>query len=80
MGDFFSLMSEILAGLGTTLGLFALTLVISIPLGFMGSQLSLSRKRATRGIFGTYVYVMRGSPLILQVLFLYFGLGLVFAT
>lgn len=80
MGEFFSLMVEILGGLGTTLWLFALTLAISIPLGFLGSQLSLSRKKSTRGIFGTYVYIMRGSPLLLQVLFLYFGIGLLFAT
>ncbi len=80
MGEYLSLMIEILGGLGTTLWLFALTLGISIPLGFLGSQLALSRKKATRGIFGTYVYIMRGSPLILQVMFLYFGIGLLFAT
>ena len=80
MDEYLSLMIEILGGLGTTLWLFALTLGISIPLGFLGSQLALSRKKATRGIFGTYVYIMRGSPLILQVMFLYFGIGLLFAT
>lgn len=80
MGEFISLFSEILSGLGTTLWLFGLTLVISIPLGFLGSQIGLSRKKATRGIYGTYVYIMRGSPLILQVMFLYFGIGLLFVT
>lgn len=80
MGEFFGLMGEITEGLGTTLWLFALTLIISIPLGFLGSQLALSRKKSTRGVFGTYVYIMRGSPLILQVLFLYFGVGLIIAV
>jgi polar amino acid transport system permease protein len=80
MGEFLNLFGEIVSGLGTTLWLFGLTLVISIPLGFLGSQISLSRKKATRGIFGTYVYIMRGSPLILQVMFLYFGIGLLLVT
>ncbi len=76
MDEFISLLNEIVSGLGTTLWLFALTLVISIPLGFLGSQLSLSHRASTRKTYNTYVYIMRGTPLILQVLFLYFGVGL----
>lgn len=76
MNEFISLLNEIVSGLGTTLWLFALTLVISIPLGFLGSQLSLSRRSSTRKTYSAYVYIMRGTPLILQVLFLYFGVGL----
>jgi polar amino acid transport system permease protein len=76
MEVFLSLIREIVSGLGTTLWLFAVTLVVSIPLGFLGSQISLSKKTGARRAYNTYVYVMRGTPLILQVLFLYFGVGL----
>ncbi len=76
MEDFFKLFSELSNGLGITLALFALTLLISIPLGFFGSQVSLSKHKAVRGIYNVYLVLMRGTPLILQVLFLYFGLGL----
>ena len=73
--DFIKLMAEIVDGLGITLLIFAVTLAASIPLGFLGSKLSLSKHAGLRGVWGTFVYIMRGTPLILQVLFLYFGLG-----
>ncbi|KKI50626.1 Amino acid ABC transporter, permease protein [Christensenella hongkongensis] len=71
---------ELANGLGVTLSLFALTLVISIPLGFFGSQISLSKNKIGKGIYNVYLVIMRGTPLILQVLFLYFGLNLLFTN
>ncbi|MEF9863980.1 MAG: amino acid ABC transporter permease [Christensenellaceae bacterium] len=76
MDSFLKLVAELSSGLGITLSLFALTLLISIPLGFLGSQVSLSKHKFTRGIYGVYLVLMRGTPLILQVLFMYFGLNL----
>ncbi len=78
--EFLNLVLELANGLGVTLSLFALTLVISIPLGFLGSQISLSKNKIGRGIYNVYLVVMRGTPLILQVLFLYFGLNLLFTS
>lgn len=72
--------SELAQGLGITLSLFALTLVIAIPVGFLGSYASMSRNRFGRGLFNVYVAVMRGTPLILQVVFVYFGLNLMFTN
>ena len=72
-----SLSAELAQGLGITLALFALTLVISIPLGFLGSQVSLyAKNRFGRGVYNVYLIIMRGTPLILQVAFLYFGINL----
>ncbi len=76
MDKFLGLFSELGQGLGVTLSLFALTLLLSIPLGFLGSQLSLTKIKPVKFIYNIYLVVMRGTPLILQVLFLYFGLGL----
>ncbi|WP_066647356.1 amino acid ABC transporter permease [Christensenella timonensis] len=72
-----SLSVELAQGLGITLALFALTLVIAIPLGFLGSQVSLyAKNKFGRGIYNVYLIIMRGTPLILQVAFLFFGINL----
>ena len=68
--------AELAQGLGVTLALFALTLVCSIPLGFLGSHVSLGKNKPVKFIYNIYLVVMRGTPLILQVLFMYFGLNL----
>lgn len=70
--------AELAEGLGVTLSLFALTLVIAIPLGFAGSHVSLGHNRTAKFFYNIYLTVMRGTPLILQVLFVYFGLNLLF--
>ena len=69
-----SLIKEISQGLQYTLGLFALTLIVSIPLGML---LAFARKGSiapVRGLIGGYVWVMRGTPLLLQLFFFYYGL------
>lgn len=72
-----SLSVELAQGLGITLALFSLTLVIAIPLGFLGSQVSLyAKNKFGRGIYNVYLIIMRGTPLILQVAFLFFGINL----
>lgn len=68
--------AELAQGLGVTLALFALTIVCSIPLGFLGSHVSLGKNKPAKFIYNIYLVVMRGTPLILQVLFMYFGLNL----
>ena len=67
MESFFRFFPELVNGLGLTLSLFALTLVCSIPLGFLCSQAGLSKNKVGRGVYLAYVTIMRGTPLILQV-------------
>ncbi|MEA4852949.1 MAG: amino acid ABC transporter permease [Christensenella sp.] len=76
MEKFFGFFPELGQGLGVTLSLFALTLLCSIPLGFFGSQVSLSKNKVGKAIYTVYLTIMRGTPLILQVCFLYFGINL----
>ncbi len=76
MESFFDLCVELGKGLGITLALFGLTLLFTIPLGFLGSQVSLTKIKPIRFLYNIYLVVMRGTPLILQVLFMYFGLNL----
>jgi len=78
MLDFFANFGHIAVlladGVGYTLGLFFATVVLSIPLGFIITFCRVSRNRVARGISGIYVWVMRGTPLLLQLYFFYFGL------
>lgn len=70
------LMPQILDGLGMTLKLFTLTLIISIPLGIVIALGRLSRFEILKKLTGFYVVIMRGTPLLLQIVFIFFGLPL----
>ena len=64
------------AGIGTTLKLFFITLVISLPLGFLVTLMVRSKIPPLRWLAQIFVYIMRSTPLVLQLLFSYFGLPL----
>lgn len=64
------------AGIGTTLQLFVITLAASIPLGFLITMMMRSRIAPLRWIARCYVFLLRSTPLVLQLLFIYFGLPL----
>lgn len=61
-------------GVGYTVVLFLVTIVISIPLGLCATFLSNSKNIILRSLTRGYVFVMRGTPLMLQLFFFYFGL------
>ncbi|MGI5854888.1 MAG: amino acid ABC transporter permease [Candidatus Merdivicinus sp.] len=69
-----SLGVNMLPGVQYTIGLFAITVLLSIPLGLGLALLRNSRVRALKGLTGFYVWIMRGTPLLLQLFFFYFGL------
>lgn len=63
-----------LIGTMDTLRLFFITIVLSIPLGIVLAFGRVSSFRGLRKAIAAYVYVLRGTPLMLQLLFVYFGL------
>ncbi|MEA4898919.1 amino acid ABC transporter permease [Bacillota bacterium Meth-B3] len=65
----------LLEGMATTLNIFVLTLLLSIPLGLLVAIGRMSRRRYVSGPLSLYIYIMRGTPLMLQVLFIYFWLA-----
>lgn len=69
-----SLGVNMLPGVQYTIGLFAITVLLSIPLGLGLALLRNSRVRALKGLTGFYIWIMRGTPLLLQLFFFYFGL------
>lgn len=66
------LIGMMLDGAGVTLSIFFLTLLFSVPLGMLAAQGRMSKKRAVRAPLSIYIYVMRSTPLMLQIMFIYF--------
>lgn len=62
-----------LEGTLTSLRIFFLTLVFSLPLGFVVARGRMSRSRILRALVDLYIQIMRGTPLILQLIFVYFA-------
>lgn len=68
----------ILSGCTVTLKLFFITLLISLPVGFACAMGKTSRWWAMRGLMELYTSVVRGTPLLLQIFFVYYGLPILF--
>ncbi len=69
---------KLLNGLGTTLELFFLTLLFSLPLGLLICFGEMSSFKPLNAITKFIVWVVRGTPLMLQILVVYYGPGLMF--
>ena len=77
MDSLIAMLPPLMEGAGTTLKLFFITLLLSIPLGLALALLRLSRWAAVRQAVSGYIWLMRGTPLMLQLLFIYFALPFV---
>ncbi|MDR1278561.1 MAG: amino acid ABC transporter permease [Treponema sp.] len=62
-----------LRGAGISLEVFFLTLLFSVPLAMPVAFGRMSKNRLVRGIINLYLLIMRGTPLILQLIFIYFA-------
>jgi len=69
-----SIIPQMLMGTVDTLRLFFITIVLAIPLGIFLAFCRVSSFKLLRDVVAAYVYVLRGTPLMLQLLFVYFGL------
>ena len=70
---FSTMLSTMSAGMWRTFLIFALTLIGSLPLGMIVALLKKSRFAVVRGIISVYISIMRGTPLMLQLVAWYFG-------
>ena len=61
-------------GLKVVLLVFFITLVFSLPLGFLVALMSLSDTKLFSWMIKIYILIMRGTPLLLQMIFVFFGL------
>lgn len=73
-----SISLDLLVGFLETLKLFFVTLAISLPLGLIIAFGSMSKIKPLKFLCSTFVWVIRGTPLMLQLIIVYYGPGLVF--
>ena len=71
---FMKLVLSMKDGFGNTLMIFFFTLLFSLPLGLAVALLRMSRRKIISVPTSLYILVMRGTPLMLQLLFVYYGL------
>ncbi len=77
MDYFLNILGPLLEGTGVTIKVFLITLVLAVPLGLALALLRISRFKVLSGLVNGYVWLMRGTPLMLQMLFIYFALPFV---
>ena len=80
MSVFWEVTLELLKGFGTTCSIFGLTLVLALPLGLIISFGTMSRFVPVKNAFKTFVWIIRGVPLMLQVFIVFYVPGFVFGT
>lgn len=70
--SFSVIVSQLAQGMLTTVSIFFLTLIFSMPLGFLVAFGRMSKNRIIRSITQFYISIMRGTPLMLQLMVVYF--------
>ncbi|MCH3904432.1 MAG: amino acid ABC transporter permease [Lactobacillus sp.] len=71
------IMPALLSGTWLTLRVFFWTLIVSLPLGVLVAVGELSKFKPLEWLVRFYVWIMRGTPLLLQLIFVFYGLPLI---
>ncbi|MGN0673939.1 MAG: amino acid ABC transporter permease [Anaerovoracaceae bacterium] len=77
---FQTVMTELTIGFGKTIEIFVLTLLGALPLGLIISFGSMSKFKPLKAVVRFMIWVIRGTPLMLQLIVVYYGPGLIFGT
>ena len=75
---FLTVTNELLRGFWENIQIFCLTLLFALPLGLVVCFGSMSRFSPLRWAVRTFVWIIRGSPLMLQLIIIFYGPGLMF--
>lgn len=78
--SFIAVTAKLMEGFSQTLLIFALTLALSIPLGLVIAFGSMSRFKPLKWLTRTFVWIIRGTPLMLQLIVIFYGPGLIFGA
>lgn len=73
MDDFLNLLKILSEGLGTTLLIFILTLILGIPAGILVAIARNSKCKLVNLITKLFILIIRGTPMMLQIIFIYFA-------
>ena len=74
--SFLEVTAQLANGFVTTLLIFGVTLVGAIPLGLLITLGSMSKIPPVKWIFKIFVWIIRGTPLMLQIILVFYGPGL----
>jgi len=66
---------SLLSGLGVTIEIAVISLILAVILGIILGIFSISTSKILKTISTVYIYIVRGTPLMIQALFLFFGVG-----
>ena len=69
----FNILRELGSGVGISLLIFIVTLIVSLPLGLIVVALRTGKNPILSEIIKIYISIMRGTPLMLQLMVIYFG-------
>ena len=75
---FLTVTKSLLEGMSSAVELFALTLLFALPLGLIVSFGSMSRFKPLSWLVNTFVWIIRGTPLMLQLIIIFYGPGMWF--
>lgn len=64
---------QLMSGMGMTCAIFFLTLLFSLPFGMGVALLRMGRNKVLSGIMRVYISILRGTPLMLQIIVVYFA-------
>ena len=73
---FWTVTQSLLSGLATTFEIFILTLVFALPLGLLFAFASMSKWKPLKLLMQFIIWVVRGTPLMLQLIIIFYGPGL----
>ena len=76
--SFLEVTKQLADGFLTTLLIFGVTLVCSLPLGLVITFGSMSKIPPIKWLVKTFVWIIRGTPLMLQIIIVFYGPGLIF--
>lgn len=71
--SFAVMLQQLSGGMVRAIGIFLWTLIISLPLGLLVCKCRMSKIKIVQGIARVYIAILRGTPLMLQLLVWYFG-------
>ena len=71
--NFQSILHQLFIGLGLSLAIFVLTLLFTFPCGLLVALGRMSKNIVLRNIMRIYISILRGTPLMLQLIVVYFG-------
>ena len=77
---FWEIILELSEGFLITCEIFALTLIFALPLGLLVALGAMSRFKPLKAVVKTIVWIVRGTPLMLQIMVIYYGPGLLFGV